>query len=490
MKKESLSEHTFKKGKFITALHSLPMMQELPDVQSWMYGRMPEYLWIGLILKFFGRDEGLRIMYGIIKELHRVAPKLKTVRLSQILKLDASVQKSIYDTIVFYGAEEALEPLTIILTVINAPVFNKYFYSSEMSYEDRCDALTDAMQGILDHQSESATDIRFIVLYFSLLTNSLVMQKEQIDLILQYPRKAHSDEIMRMIRPSVRAAEQMILNFMDPDLEYLEQFWRYLSEMTDCSLFSLVTPPEKRDIADYMDKLHNSLNYFVGLFEAANPLDEKMLVLLGISVYSYKRFKEICDNNMYNSIAGRSCIRSLIENYIMMKYLLANESTHENIWREYQLYGIGAYKLVMCRYRESDNDIDSHVNPRLLEAYVNEFRPEEMIDMDTNYFNKDNIRKKAESVGEKDLYGLYYDYGSSYEHGLWGAIRESSMLKCENPAHQLHCVPDLDCNVSLSSVLSDCIMIMNKTVAVLNDVYGMPEGLFNEVTNYELKHVD
>ena len=48
------------------------------------------------------------------------------------------------------------------------------------------------------------------------------------------------------------------------------------------------------------------------------------------------------------------------------------------------------------------------------------------------------IRLKAESVGEKDLFGLYYDYDSSYEHGLWGAIRESSLLKCTNPAHKYH----------------------------------------------------
>ena len=45
--------------------------------------------------------------------------------------------------------------------------------------------------------------------------------------------------------------------------------------------------------------------------------------------------------------------------------------------------------------------------------------------MDTKYFDKQNIRLKAESVDEKNLFGLYYDYDSSFEHGLWGAIRES-----------------------------------------------------------------
>ena len=55
-------------------------------------------------------------------------------------------------------------------------------------------------------------------------------------------------------------------------------------------------------------------------------------------------------------------------------------------------------------------------------ALVNEFKGEEFIDMDTKYFDKQNIRLKAESVDEKNLFGLYYDYDSSFEHGLWGAI--------------------------------------------------------------------
>lgn len=61
MKKYSkLSDHTFKKGKFITPINALPLMHELEDEKSWTYGRMPEYLWIGLILKYYGRNEGLK----------------------------------------------------------------------------------------------------------------------------------------------------------------------------------------------------------------------------------------------------------------------------------------------------------------------------------------------------------------------------------------------------------------------------------------------
>ena len=103
--------------------------------------------------------------------------------------------------------------------------------------------------------------------------------------------------------------------------------------------------------------------------------------------------------------------------------------------------------------------------------------------------DKSNIRLKAESVDEKELFGLYYDYDSAFEHGLWGAIRESSLLKCNNPAHKYHCIPDVEDVNRLKTVLPDCIMVMNKTIVFLNELYGIPEQLLNGVTNFEIKSI-
>lgn len=160
-----------------------------------------------------------------------------------------------------------------------------------------------------------------------------------------------------------------------------------------------------------------------------------------------------------------------------------------NIWRDYQLYGMGLYKLVLARCRESGISEESHFDKNYIEALVNEFKGEEFIDMDTKYFDKQNIRVKADSIGEKDLYGLYYDYDSSFEHGLWGSIRESSLLKCNNPAHKYHCVPDVEAEIRLKTVMPDCIMVMNKTVSLLNEFYGIPEQLLSEVLNFEIKPI-
>ena len=111
------------------------------------------------------------------------------------------------------GAKEALAPLTIYLTASRAPVFAECFYCPEQSIDDRCEAIVQTMRDIMDHQSNEATDIRFVALYFNQLSGKVHLLKEQVDLLVAYPASKHSDEIMRMARPTVRSLEMMILTF-------------------------------------------------------------------------------------------------------------------------------------------------------------------------------------------------------------------------------------------------------------------------------------
>lgn len=489
MKRSKLSDHKFIKGKFITPIHSISIMHEFTDEESWVYGRMPEYLWIGLILKKYGRKNGLNKLYYLVKELHKLASNLSTARISQIIKLESDMQDQFFRYVLEIISKDTLSPLTIFLTSSKAPIFSKYFFSGNMSVEDRTNILMETMSEIMDHQTFQSTDIRYVALYFNLLLGKMHLMKNEVELLQLYPNLNHEDEAMKMIRPIIRSTEMMIMNFEKIDYEYLQMFWRYVSDMTDCSIYSIVFPEETRNTITYMDNLADVFDYLSELFISTSPLDEKMCVLLGIATYSYKRLLEVCEHNLFNTISGRSSVRVLIENYIMIKYLVKNESLHDNIWKDYKLYGLGLYKLVLARYREFGGSVDSHFDEKYIEELVNEFQEEEFIDMDTKYFDKQNIRIKAESVDEKKLYGLYYDYDSSFEHGLWGAIRESSMVKCNNPAHQYHCIPDINEENRLKSVWPDCVMVMNKTLIYIDELYGIPKQLLDEVINFEIEPI-
>jgi len=157
------------------------------------------------------------------------------------------------------------------------------------------------------------------------------------------------------------------------------------------------------------------------------------------------------------------------------------ESEKPNIWEEYKLYGIGKYKLILLKSRETNLDKSSHLIPPIIDALVNEIKWEEFTDVDLKYFDKQSIREKSIEVDEKELYDLYYDYDSNFSHGLWGAIRESTMLHCNNATHMYHSMPDINLNQQLPDVKSDSSIIIKKIFLLLKNNYEFPKSLLSQL---------
>ena len=115
-----------------------------------------------------------------------------------------------------------------------------------------------------------------------------------------------------------------------------------------------------------------------------------------------------------------------------------------------------------------------------MDLLVSEYTNKEFLDMDTRYFGSGNIKNKFDAVGESNLWKYCYDYDSQFEHGLWGAIRESSILKCTSPGHLFHGIPDVDNQQKMRSVAMDCVMVMNNHLGILKEILGLPEFLGKE----------
>ena len=54
IERSKLSQHKFEKGKLITPFNQ--HFQDLLKEESWYYGRMPEYVWLGLIVNSGNRN--------------------------------------------------------------------------------------------------------------------------------------------------------------------------------------------------------------------------------------------------------------------------------------------------------------------------------------------------------------------------------------------------------------------------------------------------
>ena len=480
-KKVLLNGHELKKGVFVTPMNSIEFLQPC----SWFTERLPEYLWLGLILHSFDeRKEGLQRIMQMLHSISYASNSWPFPTMSGLLALDDNLQRSIFQIIVDSKFGMALSPLTLLYTYSEYPVFSSVFSKENIDFEESLAVLETVIRKMGDNQSNFATDVKFCVLYYRIVSGKMHFPIDVIKDFSLYPLIEHSDEEMRSIRPMIRASE---MNLLQVNRRFMDDFWSKCGAMFECKSFTI--PYDKGVSADYAGNFSNFVKdvvlYYGDLYRIANPIDDKMLVLLGLSTYSYKRFIEIVEHDLYNAISGRAIVRVLIEDFIMMKFLLKEESQKPNVWKEYQDYGMGGLKLVTERFssKGKTHDENSHLDLRFLNALVDMYKNRLLLNMDTRMFGGEGIREKFDAVDEKELYFIY-DYDSGFEHGLWGAIRESSLLICDTPGHQYHCIPDVENLQKMKSVWHDAVLLMKKTIKLLVDQFGISDELKKRMAEY------
>lgn len=471
-----LSDHKKRKGALVAPLNSAS--GDTLELSSWSKERMPEYLWLGLILVNYSRKRGLEKAGSILFEISRNINSMSQPRISNIFNLIGDEQKLVYEIICKHIEKSVLAPLTVLYPYRLYPVFNEYFFVSHLSVEDRINTISDAIKLFSPHQSDEATDLRFLALSLMLFSGNLQVMREMefvITALKEYPYTDHEDEKMRMYRPTVRSME-VGMNFVNNDTDFATKFWRDFGMMTPCNPIRIEFPENATNYKEFTDDCQKVLDYIFVSNKEKSLADDKFDVIIGSINYTLKIFSEINEKSLGNSILGRHGIRTIIEVYIMLKYLLKRENEQPKIWEEYKLYGISKYKLILLKARESNTiDMTSHFSLPVTEALVNEIRWEEFIDIDLKYFDRQSIRDKSIDVGEKELYDLFYDYDSNFSHGLWGAIRESSMLHCNSADHQFHTLPDIYDNQNLPDVKSDSHKIMILLYTLLAELYDVPD---------------
>ena len=174
----SLSDHLLDKKKGIV---STPLNYGLKDqlsLNSWAKERMPEYLWLGLILLNLGRKNGIETAGRILYEISQKMSSLTFPRLSLIFNLENSDQKIIYEIIANYIEKKFLSPLTILYKSKDYPLFNEYFYIHEFTVEDKLSVISKAIKTYYPHQSNEATDLRFLSLALLVFGEKLHITKD------------------------------------------------------------------------------------------------------------------------------------------------------------------------------------------------------------------------------------------------------------------------------------------------------------------------
>lgn len=473
-----LKDHVKKGDTFFTCFTNPDEMGKALNLSSWSREKLPDYIWLALIVEKLGRKKAFEQLYLTAKDLAECGMAMSN--LSNIVLLDEKKQNEYWKIVSKYIDLKILSPLTVVFTSEKCKVFFEKCFNSSMDIDSAVDDIISLLKKCISFHDELSTDVCFISDWFEILSGKIHFSselKETTTAFCEYYKHEHSDDVMRMYRPIVRSFHQGISQINGEPL-LAEIFWKSLGELSECRLMLIEWEDE---VVDAFYKETKELIEYISVTNEGNKFDTKYAVIISITCYIYKIYKEIVEKELFDSISGRIAFRTMVEAYIMLKYIVLHEQEVPDIYDQFKAYGIGKYKLVMAKLREGKYSIDndSQIENHYLELLVNEDYNEMFVNMSIGYFDKTKIKDKFSECGEDKLYEIYYEYGTNYAHGFWGAIRESAMLFCDNPAHGYHAVPDYLGEQKLKSVRCDCEMIIKKVLATISSEIDMPEFYYN-----------
>ena len=171
MDKIELSKHEKQGDTFYTPFTSPSGLGAKLSLSSWARCWLPEFLWIGLIIRKQGRKKGFENMYHIIEELKdedMVIPQL-----SKIFELSAGQQRKYWSIVTRYVEKNILLPLTVVITPDINETFYDYFFDFFMNVDENISELLDIAKETNRFHDELSTDICFIVDWFYVLNGKL-----------------------------------------------------------------------------------------------------------------------------------------------------------------------------------------------------------------------------------------------------------------------------------------------------------------------------
>lgn len=447
-------------------------MGSIIQLHSWSRERVPEYIWLGLLRNSCATKKEYFDKFYNLKEyiLNKYEEPLD--KFSNILKMDKSNKKELFEIIAGIFGQNVLDSL-IVVSYFDDDI-REIFYNKDNSNDERILKLQEIVTKMYERYNEFAMDVRYSVIILKLnkvrfLSN--LMDSIMVEAIKKYPYLEYNSPEMELYSTSLSSFEGMDFS-LNNNYEYSKYFYEEMYLMTDCNPMIL----SFEENIDY-EKLKEKMLELRKLLIKSNEItyDDKRDVIIGNITYVYKMINEIISNNLGNSIISRFVLRTISEIYVNIKFLSLRSKIEPKIWESFKDYGNGKYKLIYKKIEEGISTAEncSHFNSDILKLLSNENKSEEFLKVSFKNFADKKVRQKFIDVGEKDLYDTYYDYDTCFSHGYWGAIRESSLLFCDNAAHNYHSVPDIECQQKLICCYSDLCFLLDKIIKIMNEELGV-----------------
>lgn len=463
-----------------------PMVHRLGSglhFSSWMNQRLPEYLWVSLLLDQVPRTEALGMFKKILHlclELRRQDgphPRLWGINHSSITELPPTMFERLVDIITSHpNGASALSPLLLLDTLPGKSRWEEAI-GLRPSQADFI-KLQSAVTGCLDHQSIQSTDIRWLSVMFIQACGRLHFADHLLYLIEElnsYPELTNENELARA-SASIRSMETGFGNLVNSNEDerkndWSAQFWNECLLKTDCigshtsewddELASTV------QLYDCIAELRGDLYKHWNSTVSQTSVDARHDTSFGIAFYCLDLLDELSSTASRHSISGRLLVRVITECRVSLAFLRHRDDP--SLWDKFRKYGTGQAKLALLKIQSADHG-PSLVSQELLDFVANEDFYEEFVSVELGHWCNMDLRKMAEQSGTKPDYDRYYGWASTFVHGQWAAIRVCNFETCLNPLHRLHRIPRSNPRI-LTDAAPGGFSLVDSVLLELNHLY-------------------
>ncbi|QPC47370.1 DUF5677 domain-containing protein [Mangrovibacillus cuniculi] len=461
----TIPEHKRQGKKLIPPFQQIEKLKKL----SWSNDRLPENIWVALIVSLHEREEAIHIIKQICEFFGRLKEEFRPndLSISSIGALNDDIFNRFLDFIENkVGIMDTLKPLALFESIPAKDKWRNSLNIEDVSIE--WEKLFITVAKCYDHQSQEATDCRWSKLYYYLITGKLQLPtRDMVNQILNYPNVGD----MRSVRPFIRSME-MTMDMM-PDGKVIEsdwkkQFWQQGLEDTQCWKLGIELSQQKESKinGENLENVKQGLKDHFYLTNKSTDIDAKHDTIFGLVMYCLEIIEEMNSGENNTSILSRMGLRTITECYITLAYLCHQDNAE--MWQAYRVYGSGQAKLAFLKLEQIEQK-PKYVDIDTLRSLAGEDQWEEFVEINLGHWESTNLRKMSDTAGVKEDYNSFYDWTSGFAHGQWAAVRNTTYDTCGNPMHRLHRIPKEKSD--LNDVTEDAKTLCNKMLDLMNSQY-------------------
>ena len=437
-------------------------------------------LWAALLVTNLGRVRGLQRFREVADHIFRLPDEEKYWQVSHTAIAGLQPQQAKDLVSVICRGERFAAALSPLLLFDQLPARELWEAQlSSVKVIQSWDELGQAILACYDHQSQEATDCRWLKMLTRLVGGQLFLPPgDMVRELVEYP--SYGDQTR--VRPTIRASEISFATDDSPSA-WSRIFWQECFDKTYCHGLEQLQLEEQGAEARNIElrtereealKRAKHLSDVWGLLGAqcigtarTTAVDARHDAVFGTALYALAILHEISTQLLGRRVLGRVGMRVIAECYVTLAYLLVKDEPE--LWLSYRVHGAGQAKLAFLKFADSEK-APASIDLKVLEHLANEDAWQEFLPINLGHWDNANLRDMSVTAEVKDVYDKYYPWPSSYVHGQWGAVRDTVLDTCVNALHRFHRIPRFSPR-KLPDTISDAITLTNKVLELVSSAY-------------------